>query len=410
MSNNINQSLHKAGVKLLNSLGNHSDLIMEAYFSGSVNEANFSAKVINNLIDSKVLWRPESDVQLRLRPSLRTLLEESLQDEHNRQIDANIGTALASLKTQAEHYKEALAHNRFHESQAYLSDLTEQTYSLTESLSTNVRLLWGRITNEFGYVASVDAKIRENELAQAQVSELLNQLEMFQFDELSQIAGSHRELRQLMVVTLQTSFAKCTQELSLVQARLLDLLGRFREFKGRTRLLKGFMLHMEQKPNFAPTNYATLSNVPMLFNQAKRIIKPAVVDVNNVEHEHDLLQIVGKIKAINHLRNEAVQERQSNTVVVEDQDTIEFDDDTIQREVEAYFCQVIDSGQSLSALDYHEQHTLKYNQEVWIYQVIGGYQGLPDTERDYFDIETQGEFHPIYDGNFIIKDVELGLR
>ncbi|WP_199610849.1 phosphoenolpyruvate carboxylase [Flocculibacter collagenilyticus] len=406
----MNHNLHKAGVKLLNALSNHADLIMEAYFSGSVNEANYSAKVINSLIDNKVLWRPDADVQLRLRPSLRTLLEESLQDEHNRQIDANIGSTLASLKTQAEHYKEALTNGRFHESEAHLSDLTELVYGLTETLTTNVRLLWGRINNEFGYVASVDAKIRENELAQSQVSELLSQLEMFQFDLLSQIAGSHRELRHLLVVTLQASFARCTQELSLVQSRLLELLGRFREFKGRTRLLKGFMLHMEQKPDFTPTNYAGLTQVPILFNQAKSIIKPAAIDVHNVEHEASLLDIVGKIKAINHLKTDVLEARAINTLKVEEQESISFNEDKMKQHVEAYFCQIIEEGKPLSALEYHHSNALTFDQEVWLYQVIGGYQGLPDTEREYFDIDTLGEYHATYTGNFIIKDVELGLR
>ena len=161
--------------------------------------------------------------------------------------------------------------------------------------------MWSRISNEFGYVASVDAKIRENELAQSQVSELLNQLELFQFDQLSLIAGSHRELRHLLVVTLQSSFAHATQELSLVQSKLIELLGRFREFKGRTRLLKGFLLHMEQKPDFAPAQYASLSDVPYLFNKAKALIKPAAADVNNIEHEHSLLKIAQGLRSTHRL-------------------------------------------------------------------------------------------------------------
>jgi ribosomal protein L31 len=45
-----------------------------------------------------------------------------------------------------------------------------------------------------------------------------------------------------------------------------------------------------------------------------------------------------------------------------------------------------------------------------LYQVIGGYQGLSMEEQDYFAIDTTGEPHPIYTGNYIITDVELGLR
>src|SRR5690606_41367970 len=56
---------------------------------------------------------------------------------------------------------------------AYLADLREHVYSFCESLSHSIRVLWSRINNEFGYVGSLGAKIRENELAQTQVSELL---------------------------------------------------------------------------------------------------------------------------------------------------------------------------------------------------------------------------------------------
>ncbi len=406
----MNINLNKSGISLLNALSNHSELIMQAYFSGSVNEAEYSPNVIQNLIDLKVLWRPESDVQLRLRPSLRTLLEESLQDESNRQIDANIGNLLTTLTTQAQHYKEALAHQKYHESQAHLSDLTEHVYTLTETLSTNVRLLWSRISNEFGYVSSVDAKIRENELAQSQVTDMLNQLSMFHFDTLSQLAGSHRELRHLLVITLQTAFATSTQELSLVQSKLLELLGRFREFKGRTRLLKGFMLHMEQKPDFTPANYSSLSQVPNLFNRASGIIKPAAPDVNNVEHEFELTALVDNLRTVNRLGQGKLNRVTANPLVIEQESAIELSEDLLKTAVEDYFCHVIDSGKNTSALNYYNEHHLAFDQEVWIYQVLGAFQGLPDSERQFFDIDLEGVEHQVYNGNFIIQDIELGLR
>lgn len=405
----MNVNLLKTGTTLLNALSNHSELIMQAYFSGNVNESEHSPKVIQNLIDLKVLWRPDSEVQLRLRPSLRTLLEESLQDESNRQIDANIGNLLATLKTQAEHYKESIANQRYHDSKAYLSDLTEHVYTLSETLATNVRLLWSRISNEFGYVGSVEAKIRENELAQGQVTDMLDQLSMFRFDELSQLAGSHRELRHLLVIRLQSSFVTCTQELSLVQSKLLELLGRFREFQGRTRLLKGFMLHMEQQPDFQPSNYGALSDIPQLVNHAEGIIKPAAIDVNNVEHEFELMSLVSHIRTIN--RHWTLQTKaQSEAIKIEQETQVSLLEDKLKVAVEDYFCHVIDTGKNMTALDFYNQHELEFDPEVWIYQVIGAYNGLPDQDRQFLEIDPIGRLDQIYVGNFIISDIEVGLR
>ncbi|NMH59457.1 phosphoenolpyruvate carboxylase [Alteromonas ponticola] len=406
----MNQNLRQSGVKFLNALSRHADLIMQVYLTGSLDEREHSPKVIDNLIQLGVLWRPDEEVGLRLKNAVRSLLESSLHDERNRQLDANIGSALASLKTLAQHYKEALAHSRYAESEAHLSDLTEHVYGLTEALSNSVRTLFGRINNEFGYVASIDAKIRENELAQSQVSELLKQLEMFRFEELSELAGNNRELRHLLIVTLQHSFSRVTQELSIVQARLLALLGRFREFRGRTRLLKGFMLHMEQKPDFVPGNYSKLTQVPMLFNQAASLIVPAAVDVKRVEHESDLQQLVGTIKALNRSRQQAQPERAAQKITVEEQAAVVFEEDKLKQAVEGYFCDVISTGKRMTALEYLSENELKFDAEAWIYQVIGGYQGLTLEEQTYFAIEATGHSHPVYDGNYIIEDVELGLR
>ncbi len=406
----MNQNLHQAGVSLFNALSRNADLIMQVYLSGTLDESKHSPKVIESLVKQGILWRPDADTDLRLKNAVRNLLEGSLQDERSRQLDANIPSALAGLHTLAEHYKEALQFERFAESEAHLSDLTEHVYSLTESLANNVRVLFSRINNEFGYVSSIDAKIRENELAQGQVSELLNQLELFRFDELSQLAGSNRDLRHLLVVTLQQCFSRSTQELAIVQARLLELLGRFREFRGRTRLLKGFLLHMEQKPDFAPGNYCNLTHVPMLFNQADSMIKPAAVDVTRIEHEADLQQLVGSIRVFNRLNKGHQPERAAQQIHVEAQSEVEFAEDKLKEAVEAYFCKVIDTGQNLTALEYYQHMELEFDPEAWIYQVIGGYQGLTMEEQSFFAIGTTGEPHPQFTGNFIIRDVELGLR
>ena len=405
----MSQNLYQAGVTLLNAMSRHADVIMQVYLSGTLDETATTPQVIDNLKKLGIIWRPEPDAELRLKSTVRNLLENSLHDERNRQIDANIGSALASLKTLSGHYKEALHHGRFTESQGHINDLREHVYSLTDSLGNNVRVLFSRINNEFGYVASIDAKIRENELAQSQVSELLTQIELFRFDELSETAGSNRELRLLLVVTLQQAFSRVTQELSIVQARLLELLGRFREFRGRTRLLKGFVLHQEQHPDFHPPDYSSLSNVPMLFNQANKLMGAAHADVNSIAHEADLQALVGRIKALQRT-NTPREERKAGKINVAQQSQAPQVENLLKKAVEDYFCQVIDSGERLTALEFWQQQALDCDPEVWIYRVIDGYQSLPIEEQLYFALDTNGHPHPVYTGNFIVEDVELGLR
>ena len=82
----MNQHLHQAGVSLLNALSRHADIIMQVYLNDTLDETEVSPQVIDNLIKLGVLWRPDDDAGLRLKTTVRSLLESSLQDERNRQI------------------------------------------------------------------------------------------------------------------------------------------------------------------------------------------------------------------------------------------------------------------------------------------------------------------------------------
>lgn len=405
MSNN----LHQSGVKLLRLLGRNAELVMDAYLNGSVDEQTLEPSTVNKLTDSGILWRPEPNEPLRLSRNVRALLEDGLKDERNRQINANVGSALATIKTIAGHYREARANVDYSAAEAFLADLSEQVYSFTESLRYSVRVLWGRINNEFGYVGSLSAKIRENELAQSQVSDLLNGLEMFEFAELSELAGDIRELRRLLVTSLQETLTNCAQELSVVQSRLLELLGRFRQIQGRTRLLKGWLLFTDLHPEYEVADHVAHKQIPLLFNQAEALLAPAAADVSNIHHEAELMQVVANIRTIS---REHAQTVVAEPAAVELVDNEEFDlpDNPLKQAVEQYFCTVIESGRNQSALDYLSEQQLPWDRENWLFQVIGEFESLSDEHKQFFALEPLGHKHAVYDGNFIIQDVEIGLR
>lgn len=405
----MNPQLHQAGVRFLKLLGRHSDVIMDAYLGGEVADGQLEEGVEERLKKEGILYRPEQGANLRLRKSVRTLLEEALKDERNRQIDTNLGSALAAIKTLAAHYKEARHSGDYGGAEAYLSDLAEAVYSFAETLRHDIRALWGRINNAFGYVGTINAKIRENELAQSQVSDLLAGLEMVNFQELADIAGDIRELRRLMVTSLQSTLSECTQELGMVQARLLELLGRFREIRGRTRLLKGWLLHQDQHPDYQVGNHAGHQALPQLFNQAEAILAPAWATIHNSQHEPVLIELVNQIKAQGLLERITNQPQEALPLVMEEVDDFEVAPSPIKKAVDDYFIAVIDSGEEESALGYLARHQLPWDAESWLYQIINGYEGLAEEQRRHFELDAIGEPHPVYSGNFIIRDLSLWL-
>jgi len=409
MSNN----LHQAGAKFLKMMARHSDAIMDAYLAGSLGDHQIEPKMQDKLVDAGVLYRPEPGADLHLRHAVRALLEEALKDERNRQIDANAGSAVATFKTLAQHYTEARHQGDVAAADAHYRDLSEHVYAFSEGLQHSIRVMWSRINNEFGYVGSINAKIRENELAQSQVSELLSGLEMISFEELAETAGDIRELRRLLVSNLQRNISDCIQELSVVQGRLLQLLGRFRQIRGRAKLLKGWLLYTEQHPDYEVANHVAHKQLPSLFNHAEAIIQPASANIHNAGHETELMQLVAQIKASHKVNIAAGAAEQAEGVLLSENQDFELQEHPIKEAVSGYFVHVIDNfapgGASLSALQYLQQQELEYDAESWLYQVIGGYEGLPEEQRELFELDPDFETLPPF-ANIVIRDVSVGLR
>ena len=405
----MSDHLKQAGLSFLRQLARHAEPIMEAYLAGSIADQALESGVRERLLKDGILYRPEPGADLHLRRVVRALLEEALRDDRNRRIDANTGSALATFKTLADHYKEAHHQGDYAAAEAYLGDLKEHVYAFGETLSHGIRVLWSRINNEFGYVGTLDAKIRENELAQSQVSELLAGLELVSFEVLAETAGDLRELRHLLVTNLQRTIGACAQELSIVQGRLLELLGRFREIRGRTRLIKGWLLHLNQHPEYQVGPHAVGSAIPALLNRAAPVLAPASLSLHDPAQEAELLALLAQVRSL-HPRESRVQALADAPVLtLTVPDDFEVRSSAIRAAVDAYFCEVIDSGEALSALDYRELQSLSEDAESWLYQVLGGYEGLPEEQKRYFELETIGEVHPLFSGNFIIRDLRLWL-
>lgn len=405
----MNGNLHQAGVRFLRQLGNHAEVIMDAYLAGSVTDQTLEPALQERLVKQGILYRPEPGAELHLRRAVRALLEEALKDDRNRQVDANTGGALATFKTLAAHYKEARHQGDYPAADAYLGELREHVYAFGETLAHAIRVLWSRINNEFGYVGTLSAKIRENELAQTQVSELLAGLELISFAELAETAGDLRELRRLLVTSLQRTVSACSQELSIVQGRLLELLGRFRQIRGRTRLLKGWLLHLEQQPDYRVGNHAAQPQVPQLFNQATALLAPAAVDIHDPLQEEPLLALVAQARSLQPVERLLQAPGEAGELLLGEVADFEIEANPLREAVSAYFCQVIDSGEPISALAWRARHDLPWDEESWLYQVIGGYEGLPEEQKRHFELDPIGEPHAVYSGNFIVRDVRLWL-
>ncbi|MFD1691663.1 hypothetical protein ACFSHR_09280 [Azotobacter chroococcum] len=166
---------------------------------------------------------------------------------------------------------------------------------------------------------------------------------------------------------------------------------------------------MEQQPDYRVGNHAAQPQVPQLFNQAPAILAAAAADVHNPLQEAVLLALVAQARSLQPAERLSQAPGEAGEFVLGAAEDFEVVANPIRVAVEAYFCRVIDSGERLSALEYRAQHDLPWEAESWLYQVIGGYEGLPEEQKECFELAPDGEHHSLYSGNFIIRDVKLCL-
>ena len=382
----MSDEVRKSGIQFLKNMGRHAELILDTYLEGVVPISyEDNHKTIETLIQQQVLWRPTEEEGLHLTQAVRQLLEQGLKDERNRQLDINMGSAIATIKTLIGHYKEAQSTGNYRDANAYLREIGEQVFTLIESLRRNVHKLWTHINNEFGRVGSLSAKIRENELAQQQVGTILLGLSMFDFKDLAELSGANPQLRKLLVVNLQWEIDKCVTELSSAQKRLFRMLGHFKEIHARSALVRGFQIFSEAHLDYQPPCYPEQTNMSALFNVITPIRAKALLNTSIEDHDAVLTHIVQSIKVATDQQAES-PDRQARAVNLLEMAEIEIEEKPETIAVESFLSHVIDSGgQKISALSYYQIIDFRLDEEFWLFAVFSYMDSMDQDESSLFE-------------------------
>lgn len=407
----MSDEIRKSGVQFLKSLGRHAELILDTYLEGTVPvKYEDNHKAIETLIQQQVLWRPTEYEDLHLTRAIRNMLEQGLKDERNRQLDINMGSAIATIKTLIGHYKEAQSIGNYRDANAYLRDIGEHVFSLIESLRRNVHKLWTHINNEFGRVGSLSAKIRENELAQQQVDTILTGLGMFDFKDLAELSGANPQLRKLLVVNLQWEVDKCATELSSAQKRLFRMLGHFKEIRSRSALVRGYQIFSEAHLDYQPPCYPELTNMPGLFNVITPIETKGLLNTTIEDHDSILTQIVQSIK-IDVVEQAESSDRQPRAVEMIEMDEIEIKEKPEILAVESFLSHVIETrGQKISALSYYQMIDFVLDEEFWLFAVFSYMDSMDEEESKVFKKSLLTNRQTEFTGNQFIEDIEVWIN
>lgn len=408
LDSSIASNLFSIGAERLALLGKHHKPLMQGYLDGFIDESAFSEGALKKLIAARILWRPDEQQPLALRPLVSELIASMVADENRRQINADVAEKLEQIRNRVQAYRDAQYKGDYSVAELQLQRLTEHVHDLSGQFEEAIDSLWHRLNSDFGFVSSLDDKIRENERAQKQLRRLLDGLDLLDFNELIELSEGNNHLRKLLVSQLQTQLSSHHSSLLEVQKRLIELLAKFRQQQSRSLLIANMAAFLRQHPKYQPADYPNRSDVPTLFNQAKAIKAHAAIALDKASERQVLAELVRALPRHNPV---TLPDTQSASFAdIQQDEEIAARQQALKIDVENFYLRVIDQGGQLSALEYLQTQQLSWDSEMWLYQIIAEHQALPADEKQMFAITREETPVSAVNQLLLIRDISIRLQ
>ena len=403
-------SLFRTGAERLALLGRYHKVLMQGYVQGFVDETGLSDSVLKKLIDARILWRPDESQPLSLRPQVSELIASMVSDENRRQVNTDVAEKLEQIHNRVQAYKEAQFKGDYSVGEMQLQRLTELVHDLSGQFEEAIDSLWNRLNTDFGFVGSLNEKIRENERAQQQLRRLLDGLQLIDFTQLIELAEGSSALRKLLVSRLQYQLSGHHGSLLEVQKRLIALLARFRKQQSRSLLVNNMVAFLKQHPAYSPADYPHRSSVPALINQAAPVVPQAAVALDRSTEYDRLADLIHRLPKISPAPAADPQSAAFTAPFVDE--AIAARQKALKQDVESFYLNVVDRADrnGVSALEYLAEQALDWDAEIWLYQILADWQALPRQDQQLFRLIRQEEFASATNQTLLIQDIQLQVR
>jgi hypothetical protein len=391
--------------RLFRSLHKHQDLIINAYLDGESILADDVEhdKAIDELIRLRLAWRPGRYEGVRLTRELNGLLQRMLHDSRRISVDANVGGKIQSIEELVNNYKAAQERQ---DRQFYLHAIEAEVHDLVCDINDSSQQLWRQIDGEFGYVTTLEMKLRENKRVLTQAERLNEGLGLIDLTELSDIAGSDIDLRRLLVRWLPEAASQAQKELSDALHRLNGMLFHLRRQQARARMVNAFYRRYQIEPGYQPLDYSA-AEIPNLLNQVDPLTFEGHADLDDNSHEVKLTEwIVG-------LRKEKISretEKAESITAGQVQEHVKVQVSPLMEAVEYFYIQVIETAAETSALEHFPLAPNDCEPELWLYAIASRYNNMRSDERTLFKTSFKETRDPVFNGRMLVRDISLKLR
>lgn len=400
--------------KALRLLVKHKELFMKAHLenAGLVDDTVIDSNTVEALLDARLIWQPGADEALRVSRELTGLFDRILRDPRRLTLDADIGGVVKNIEDSVNGYKHASRSGLRDDAAHYLGQVERLVDELRSSLLDSSGQLWRKINSDFGYVSSLDMKIKENETVLKQAQRLNDSLEAIKVNEMNELSGNDRQLRLYLNRYLLDAVELCRKETVDAIHKLNELLFEYRKQQRLNRLIDGFYRRFQNQPDYRPLDYTEMGDIPDVFNQTAPVIQTGHADCEDPSQEIELNSVISGLRKGSPDIEEFDADTDTTLYVLPEEPPISRPLSALSQAVEDFYINVIESNEKLSAVERGHVADIEpdLELEIWLYAVISYFNDMDENERDVFSIEYDQSTDPVFNGKYLVHDVYVSLN
>ena len=401
---------HEQIAGLIRKLASADQLLAKSYIDGSVFADDENRVAIDSLKKSGILRTADAAGEYRLTSDIKHLIDRLLLRHQRYQQNINMAKLILSVEEDIEDYRRALEQNSQDEAQYHLEQIDDTLYEAIEALENSLSVMFAAITSQFGFVSSLNSKIRQNQRALAYAQQLVQELNHVRIDDcydwLSWSAIPPELSRK--IIRFIDQYKSIVERLTGIVGRMKELLFKLRLQEQTANRCRAMAQFLRQHPEWEPLDWSEDAGMPDWLRRGAGLALQPGINPSNPVLQADLAAIVHELRR--QAKPVAPLARDSTTSPLDTQvpGQIAYDQDLYEGHIENLFALALEQqGRKVSALHYWGDNGLDVKAELWLDMVFAQYCCLPQRMRRAITLDMQGENLAGYSGNQIIEEILL---
>lgn len=400
---------------LLKQLGNHATFLADAYVYGSISSEDITQL---KMLHKKGLLRPTDDIgEYRVTAEIKRMLNRLMRKQSSYRQLNDMGKVIDTIDDSVADYQLSIKTNQHDDAEYYLDQIDDLLYEATDSLNVSLDSMHFAISCQFGFVATLSAKVRENEKALNYAQKLLTELQQidpegcYEWTNWACPSDFSRKITGFIYW-----FNQALPRLRFIIDNMRLSLFRLRRDEKQANLLRNMARYLHLHPEFELSETLFSHDaLPNTLRFAPALQLKSYVDTKNTANEDALIEIVQSLRK--QKKPSVIAEREVNEVEIIVTEIIAVKHDFFEEQTQRLFEQVIIEGKEISAISFWKEslaiwHDTEFTIDPtqWVELVFSNYCKLTIDQQSALDIKPKGGKISGTTDNYIYHDIVIKVR